>query len=56
MTTDVHEFHVFIFTVSIGGTAGLFLGCSILSLFEAVYFFLLRPFYSCKYKLPLAFA
>ncbi|XP_026282493.1 sodium channel protein Nach-like [Frankliniella occidentalis] len=31
--------------VSVGGTAGLFLGCSVLSLIEIVYFFTLKAFF-----------
>lgn len=30
--------------VSVGGTAGLFLGCSVLSLIEILYFFTLKAF------------
>ena len=32
-------------TVSVGGTAGLFLGCSVLSIMEIFYFFTLKAFF-----------
>jgi len=34
--------YVYFVSVSIGGTAGLFLGCSVLSFLEIIYFFTIR--------------